>query len=118
MGRKTSIVAIVVTLLVVLGAAGAYAYDSSQKDQIADGVTIAGVDVGGLDQEEAAALVHRRLLAPLQHSLQVGFDGESWELPGAKLKVRANIDQAVEEARRRQPRRGPPGPPDPLRDRR
>jgi len=98
MGRKTQIAVIAAVLLVVLGAAGAYAYDSSQKDQIADGVHIAGVDVGGLNEEEAAALVRHRLLAPLRHSLRVKFDGDSWQLPGAKLKVRADVDKAVEEA--------------------
>lgn len=98
MGRKTQIAVIVAVLIVALGAAGAYAYDSSQKDTIADGVQIAGVDVGGLSEDEAAELVQRRLLAPLRHSLRVSFDGESWELPGAKLKVRADVDAAVEEA--------------------
>jgi lipoprotein-anchoring transpeptidase ErfK/SrfK len=98
MGRKTQIATVVVVLLVVFGVAGAYAYDSSQKDQIADGVRIAGVDVGGLDEEEAAALVRKRLLAPLRHSLQVGFDGESWKLPGERLQVRADVEEAVEEA--------------------
>ena len=98
MGRKTQIAVIVAVLVVALGAAGAYAYDSSQKDKIADGVQIAGVDVGGLSEDEAAALVRHRLLAPLRHSLRVSFDGESWELPGAKLQVRADVDKAVEEA--------------------
>jgi lipoprotein-anchoring transpeptidase ErfK/SrfK len=98
LGRKTQIAAIVAVLLVVLGAAAAFAYDSSQKDKIADGVRVAGVDVGGLDEAEAAALVRRRLLAPLRHSLRVSFDGESWKLPGAMLRVRADIDGAVEEA--------------------
>jgi len=97
-GRKTSIAVVVAAVVVVLGAAGAYAYDSSQKDKIAEGVTIAGVDVGGLDQEEAAALVRKRLLAPLQHSLRVSFDGENWNLPGKQLQVQANVDEAVEEA--------------------
>jgi lipoprotein-anchoring transpeptidase ErfK/SrfK len=98
MGRKTQIAAIVVVLLVVLGVGAAYAYDSSQKDKIADGVTIAGVDVGGLNEDEAAALVQRRLLAPLRHSLRVSYDGENWQLPGAKLKIRAEVGKAVEEA--------------------
>jgi lipoprotein-anchoring transpeptidase ErfK/SrfK len=98
MGRKTQIAAIVAVLVVALGAAGAYAYDSPQKDKIADGVHIAGVEVGGLTEGEAAALVRHRLLAPLRHSLRVSFDGENWELAGAKLKIRANVDQAVEEA--------------------
>jgi lipoprotein-anchoring transpeptidase ErfK/SrfK len=98
MGRKTQIAAIAAVLLVGVLAAAAYAYDSSQKDKIADGVTIAGVDVGGMSEGEAAAAVRRHLLAPLRHSLEVSFDGHAWTLPGAKLKVRANVDAAVEEA--------------------
>lgn len=98
MGRKTRIAAIVIGAVVILGVAGAFAYDSSQKDKIAEGVVIAGVDVGGLNEEEAAALVRRELLRPLRHSLRVSFDGESWKLPGAKLKIRADVDEAVEEA--------------------
>jgi lipoprotein-anchoring transpeptidase ErfK/SrfK len=98
MGRKSQIAAIVTVLVVVLLAGGAYAYDSSQKDKIANGVTIAGVDVGGLDAEEATAAVRRRLLAPLRHSLKVTYKKESWALPGAKLKVRADVKAAVEQA--------------------
>jgi hypothetical protein len=98
MGTKTSIAALIAVFLLVVVVGGAYAYDSSQKDQIAEGVTIGGVDVGGLDEEEAAALVRRKLLAPLQGSLRVSFRGESWELQGEKLKIRADIDAAVEEA--------------------
>jgi lipoprotein-anchoring transpeptidase ErfK/SrfK len=98
MERKAQIAMVVAVLVVVLGAAGAYAYDNSQKGKIADGVTIAGVDVGGLNAEEAEAAVRRHLLVPLRHSLEVGFDGETWALPGAKLEVRANLDGAVERA--------------------
>jgi lipoprotein-anchoring transpeptidase ErfK/SrfK len=98
MGKKTSIAALVAAALVVLLVAVAYAYDSSQKDKIADGVTIGGVDVGGLSEDEAAALVRHKLLAPLQHSLRVSFDGQSWKLPGKRLKIHAEVDPAVEEA--------------------
>jgi L,D-transpeptidase catalytic domain/Putative peptidoglycan binding domain len=98
MGTKTSIAALIAVLLLVLVVGGAYAYDSSQKDQIAEGVTIGGVDVSGLNEEEAAALVRRKLLAPLQGSLRVTFRDRSWELQGEKLKIRANVDAAVEEA--------------------
>jgi len=97
-GRKSQIAVIAAVILVVLGTAAAYAYDSSQKEKIADGVRVAGVDVGGLNEEEATALVRRRLLAPLRHSLRVRFDGETWELPGSKLGVRADIEGAVDEA--------------------
>jgi len=98
MGQKTKIAIIVGVLALLLGAVGAYAYDSSQEDTIADGVTIGGVDVGGMDAAGAKRAVHRELIAPLRHSLRVGYDGESWELPGEKLKGHADLDSAVDDA--------------------
>jgi lipoprotein-anchoring transpeptidase ErfK/SrfK len=97
-GHKTKIAIVVGLLVLLLGAVGAYAYDSSQDDRIAEGVTIAGVDVGGMKAAEAKRAVHRELVAPLRHSLRVGYDGESFELSGERLKVRTDLDSAVEEA--------------------
>lgn len=98
MGRKAQIGIAVGVAALVLGAIGAYAYDSSKKDEIAEGVTIGGVDVGGLEAAAAKRAVRRQLLAPLRHSLRVRFDGRGWRLPGRKLKVHADLDAAVEEA--------------------
>jgi lipoprotein-anchoring transpeptidase ErfK/SrfK len=98
MGRKTQIAIVVGVLALVLGAVGAYAYDNSQKDEIADGVTIGGVDVGGLGAREAKQAARSQLLAPLRHSLRVGYDGHRWELPGKDLKVHADLDAAVDDA--------------------
>ncbi|HMI80451.1 MAG TPA: L,D-transpeptidase/peptidoglycan binding protein [Solirubrobacterales bacterium] len=98
MGTKTSIAALAAAVLLVLVAGAAYAYDSTQKDEIAEGVTIGGVDVGGLGEEEAARLVRRKLLAPLQGSLRVTFRKRSWELPGKELEISADVDAAVDEA--------------------
>jgi lipoprotein-anchoring transpeptidase ErfK/SrfK len=98
MGQKTKIAIVTVVLLLFVGAIGAYAYDSTQKGEIAEGVTIAGVDVGGLEADEAKRVVRRQLLAPLRRSLRVGYDGESWRLAGKKLKLHADLDGAIEEA--------------------
>jgi lipoprotein-anchoring transpeptidase ErfK/SrfK len=98
MGRKSWIVVIALGVLVVALVGVAFAYDSAENGKVADGVSVAGVDVGGLDQAGAEAAVRRHLLAPLQDSLKVTYDGESWTLKGRKLKVRANVDEAVEEA--------------------
>ena len=98
MGRKTKIAIVTGVVVVMLGAGAAYAYDSSQKDKIAEGVTIGGVDVGGMDAGEARAAVRAQLLAPLNHSLKVAYDGESWKLHGKRLKIHADLEVAVEEA--------------------
>ncbi len=98
MGRKTQIAIAAVAALLLLGVAVGYAYDTSAKDEIADGVTVGGVDVGGMNEAEAKRAVSRELLGPLQHSLRVGYDGESWTLPGKSLKVHADLDAAIEQA--------------------
>lgn len=98
MGRKTKIAIATCVCLLALGAVAAYAYDSSQDDTIAEGVTIAGVDVGGMNAKEAERVVRRQLLVPLRHSLRVGYDGESWTISGKELRVQADVDGAVEEA--------------------
>lgn len=98
MGRKAKIAIATCLALLALGAVGAYAYDSSQEDTIADGVTIAGVDVGGMSAGQAERVVRRKLLAPLRHSLTVGYDGETWTLSGKQLKLHADLDAAVDQA--------------------
>ena len=119
MGRKTKIAIVAGVFVLVLGAVGAYAYDSSQKDKIADGVTIGGVDVGGMTATEAeaarsAASCWRRC-ATRSGSATTARAGSC---TGKSLKVHADLDAAVEEALDDEPRRRPPGPPRPLRHRR
>lgn len=98
MGRKAQIALASVAILLLALIGVGYAYDSSQKDKIAEGVTIAGVAVGGMDEAEARRAVQRQLLGPLRHSLRVGYDGERWRISGKSLKLRANVDSAVEDA--------------------
>lgn len=61
MGQRSFILVAVLLLVMVGGAMGVYAYDSSNDGQIAEGVTIAGVNVGGLDADEARAEVQREV---------------------------------------------------------
>ena len=52
--RSFFIVATLVVLLLV-AAGGVYAYDSGREDQIAKGITVGGVDVGGLEAHGRAS---------------------------------------------------------------
>jgi hypothetical protein len=99
MGRKTIIIiASAVVLVAALAVAGAYAYDRSQDGKIAAGVTIDGIDVGGMSAEDAEAKLRRELLRPLEEPLRVTYRDQRWSLPGKKLKVRADIEGAVARA--------------------
>jgi lipoprotein-anchoring transpeptidase ErfK/SrfK len=97
-GRKLYI-ALTLAVVLLLGAAvGAYAWDSSRSDEIAEGVDIGGVDVGGLTAREAEALVTEELIDPLDRDLVVTYDGVKYKLSAEKLAVRADIDGMVDRA--------------------
>lgn len=99
MGRKTIItIATAAAFVAALAVAVAYAYDRSQDGKIAQGVAIDGIDVGGMDAEEAEATVRRGLLRPLKEPLRAIYRDQQWSLPAAKLKVRADVEGAVARA--------------------
>jgi lipoprotein-anchoring transpeptidase ErfK/SrfK len=96
--RWLLIAAVVFVLLLVGGAFAAYAYDDSRRDEIANGVTIGGVDVGGLDSARAKELLQNQLVEPLQRSLRVRFRGHSYKLAAKRLRIHADLDGAIDKA--------------------
>ena len=92
-------IALVIALGVLLVAAvGAYAWDASKEDHIAEGVSIGGIDVGGQDADEAHAVVRKEIVDPLKQPVHVSFEKQRYTLTPEELEVRADIDGMVDEA--------------------
>jgi lipoprotein-anchoring transpeptidase ErfK/SrfK len=83
------------TLLLVVGA---WAYDTAQEDQIAPGVRIGGVDVGGRNVDEARNLVKSEVVAPLRRPLTVSFEDKDFRLTAHDLEQRADVDGMLDDA--------------------
>jgi lipoprotein-anchoring transpeptidase ErfK/SrfK len=91
------IAGIAAALLVVLAVA-AYGYDTSRDDLISDGVTVAGVDVGGM-RADAAATRLRALLGPaLERPVRVAAAGQRFKLTAKRSHLAADVDGMVDEA--------------------
>jgi lipoprotein-anchoring transpeptidase ErfK/SrfK len=94
-------VGIALVALVVLGlllAVGVWAYDDAQKDQIAPGIKIGGVDIGGRSADSARKIIKREVVKPLQQPVVVSYDGKSYTLSASQLHPTADIDGMVQEA--------------------
>jgi len=85
-------------MLLLMGAVGAYAWDSSRKDEIAKGVTIGGVDVGGMTAREASELVDSNLVEPLRDHVTVNFEGVKYRISPEKLRVSSDVEGMVDRA--------------------
>jgi lipoprotein-anchoring transpeptidase ErfK/SrfK len=88
----------VLLLVLIGGSVAAFAYDSSRDNVIAEGVTIAGVDVGGMKTEEARSLVRHELQKPLERPIAVFRGTKRFRLSAHDAGVTADVTGMVEEA--------------------
>jgi lipoprotein-anchoring transpeptidase ErfK/SrfK len=102
------IIAISVATLGVL-AVGAYAYDNTRDDLIADGVRIAGVDVGGLRERAARVRLEKQLVGRLDRPVRVVAAGRRFRLTPATASLAVDVDAMVDEALDRSHSGGLPG---------
>jgi lipoprotein-anchoring transpeptidase ErfK/SrfK len=85
-------------LAVSAGGAYAYFWDRSNADLIASGVTVAGIDVGGLHAAQARAVLDARLVHPLERPLRIEHDGYSFVVRPEKAGLRVDVAHMVDAA--------------------
>ncbi|HEX8121746.1 MAG TPA: L,D-transpeptidase family protein [Solirubrobacteraceae bacterium] len=95
-------VRVLVFLAIILVPAGGFATlawaDKQGEDEIAHGVRVAGVDVGGLTEREAIERVYARLRPALNRSVRVRVGKRRFALSARRAKVRLGLDDAVRRA--------------------
>ena len=92
------IISATVVLLICGAIGGIYAYDQSGRDKIPNGVTIAGIDVGGMTKTDAKATLEREYVAKLEAPVKVYHGQDTFVLTAAQSQVKANVDQMVDDA--------------------
>jgi lipoprotein-anchoring transpeptidase ErfK/SrfK len=98
MHQKFLIAVVAAITMLLLLAVAVWAYDDSQKDQIARGVKIGGVDIGGKDADEARKIIKNQVVEPLQQPVVVSYDGDEYALSPKQLRESADVDGMVQEA--------------------
>ena len=95
--RSFIYVAAFLAVIVVLGGA-LYVYDHARANEIAPGVAVGGVPLGGLTPDEARARLQREILQPLQEPVVVHHDSKTWKLGPREARLRADLGAMVDEA--------------------
>jgi lipoprotein-anchoring transpeptidase ErfK/SrfK len=98
MRQRSFIVLAVALAVLVVGAVGVYAYDKTRDDQIAKGVTAGGVDLSGMNPNEARETLRQQLAAPLKKPVVVKYAGHRYKLSARRARVRINTNDMVQQA--------------------
>jgi lipoprotein-anchoring transpeptidase ErfK/SrfK len=98
MSRRLIAVLLLTVTVLLVGAGSLYAYDKQVRTRIADGVTVNGIDVGGLTPTEARAKLQRTLLEPLSQPVSVRYKGRRFTLTGEQAQVSVDLDGSVDRA--------------------
>jgi lipoprotein-anchoring transpeptidase ErfK/SrfK len=99
--RTGHVLLIVAAFILVAGVGAAWAVDRSQENQIAKGIQVAGVDIGGMSTTQAARVLRSDVVAPLERPVTVRFGGDSYKLTPQRLKMHSDIEGMVAEAKDR-----------------
>jgi lipoprotein-anchoring transpeptidase ErfK/SrfK len=91
------LVAAFLAVLVVLGGA-LYAYDHARANEIAPGVKVAGIPLGGMSPDEARARLQREILRPLERPIVIHHADKTWKLGPREARLRADLSAMVDEA--------------------
>ena len=95
--RIKLLVAVCATAVVAL-VIGAYAYAGSRDDLVADGVKVAGVDIGGMRASAAKRKLESELAGKLDRSVRVAVAGRRFHLTPERASLTVDIDGMVGEA--------------------
>ncbi len=99
MSKRAVIITVSAVLAVLIVAGGGlFVYDQGNKDQIAKGVQVGGVDVGGLSATAARAKIRHAYLGQLRRPVVIHSAGHTFRLSARQARITANVGAMVDEA--------------------
>ena len=91
-----TVTALLAALLLATG--GVLVADASTANVIPEGVTIGGIDVGGLSRDAARRKAGTELTSRLSKPIRVVHSDKEWNLTAKGAGVNVDLDDAVERA--------------------
>src|SRR3954454_15032588 len=100
MRSRTLALTAVLIVALLAAAGGVYAYDRGKEGQIADGIKVNGVDVGGMKEAAARQKLRAALLEPLNRPVtaRYGPTHHSFRLTPRQAAIGVDIDGSVQRA--------------------
>ena len=97
--RSKQFIGVAVALAIMCVLAGAvYAYDHGRRDKIAKGISVGGVDIGGMTRAGAQRKLEARLLGALHEPIVIHHGTKTWKLGPREARTAVDVNAMVEDA--------------------
>ena len=97
--RSKQLIGVAIALAILCVLAGAvYAYDHGRRDKIAKGISVGGVNIGGLTKAQAERKLESRYLAALHEPIVIHHATKTWTLGPREAKTSADVSAMVDQA--------------------
>ncbi|WP_372789481.1 L,D-transpeptidase family protein [Paraconexibacter sp.] len=97
--RSRPFIIVAAVLVVTLGlTAGVYAYDNGKRNRIAKGITVSGIDVGGMTAAQARSRLEADLQPRLESAIRVDHGRKTWKLGPREAEIAVDFAPVVDEA--------------------
>jgi lipoprotein-anchoring transpeptidase ErfK/SrfK len=97
--RSKQLIGVAIALAILCVLAGAvYAYDHGRRDKIAKGISVGGVNIGGLTKTQAERKLEARYLAALHEPIVIHHATKTWTLGPREAKTSADVSAMVDQA--------------------
>jgi lipoprotein-anchoring transpeptidase ErfK/SrfK len=97
--RSKQFIGVAAALAIMCVLAGAvYAYDHGRRDRISKGISVGGVDIGGMTRANAERKLEARLLGALHEPVVVHHGRKTWKLGPREARTSADIGAMIDAA--------------------
>jgi lipoprotein-anchoring transpeptidase ErfK/SrfK len=96
--RRSLVLTALLIAALLAGGGGVYAYDQGKRETIAEGISVNGVAVGGMDEAAARERLRAALLEPLDRPVVVRHQGRRYRLTPAQAEIGVDVDGSVQRA--------------------
>jgi lipoprotein-anchoring transpeptidase ErfK/SrfK len=97
--RSKQFIGVAAALAIMCVLAGAvYAYDYGRRDRIAKGISVGGIEIGGMSRAAAERKLEARLLGALHEPIVVHHGNKTWKLGPREARVSADLGAMIDDA--------------------
>ncbi|MGA7672204.1 MAG: peptidoglycan binding domain-containing protein [Nitrolancea sp.] len=92
------VLVLIFSALIAIGSSLLLLYGWTHNQSVFQGVTAAGADLGGLNQQQAAERISQKIQSTAPQQIVLSYNGQSWSVPASSLGITYDANATAAQA--------------------